>query len=171
MVDNNGLWPTGKYGSPKVHQNSIARTLDNFFSPEDILILQGQQAIMDADESLEGAFKHAMSAPGQPAWYARFLAENFVRNEITAAQDCEHAGGRSNHIIAMQHLGNAMHTLQDATSPSHKGFQTWYGEYHLSAISHVLGENYDPGPGSDLDQATIQAWGYFQGLISMKGIF
>jgi len=26
-------------------------------------------------------------------------------------------------------LGQGMHTLMDATSPSHKGWQTWYGAY------------------------------------------
>jgi RHS repeat-associated protein len=170
LIDKNGLWPTK--GWLPVHQRAIARVLDENLSPEDIRILQDQQVTIDEDESLEGSYKHAMKAPGQPEWYARLLAENFVRNEIKAAQDCESAGGNSNHVKAMQHLGNAIHTMQDATSPSHKGFQTWYGASLWewpSALDHVLGELYDPGPGSDLDIATRTAWAYYSGIIPIPG--
>ncbi|MBT5470162.1 MAG: hypothetical protein HOK41_06125 [Nitrospina sp.] len=38
-------------------------------------------------------------------------------------------------------MGNAIHAVQDATSPSHKGFQ----EFHMSgAVGHVMAENKYP---------------------------
>ena len=58
---------------------------------------------------------------------------------------------------AMVHLGNAIHTLQDATSPSHKGFQTYD-----DPVPHALEELQYPEVGSSerkqLEAAT--QWGY-----------
>lgn len=58
---------------------------------------------------------------------------------------------------AMVHLGNAIHTLQDATSPSHKGFQTYD-----DPVPHALEELQYPEVGSS-ERKQLQAatqWGY-----------
>jgi hypothetical protein len=62
--------------------------------------------------------------------------------------------------VAAINFGLALHTVQDATSPAHHGFQTWHGldgtwNKYLAYV-HLQEENFDPGSGSHLDKAT--AW-------------
>lgn len=68
-----------------------------------------------------------------------------------------------------------MHVLQDATSPAHAGFQQWNGLDGIGnlkrAKEHVEKENYDPGPKSALDDATLAAWKYFKGDPMPKNCF
>jgi hypothetical protein len=61
-------------------------------------------------------------------------------------------------------MGNAIHTLQDSTSPAHEGFQVWLGaSFFVEALEHVKAENFDPGVNSALDKITRRAWSYFTG--------
>lgn len=101
-----------------------------------------------------------MRVPGQNAQQAWEAGNNFVRTEMQAARDLEKAG---KHEQALERLGNAMHTMQDATSPSHGGFQEWdnNGSY-ASKVGHVRREMFDPGSGSELDNATGRAWQMFK---------
>jgi hypothetical protein len=63
---------------------------------------------------------------------------------------------------ALHEFGVALHTLQDATSPAHSGFQLWTGEETLSQqLEHAGQEIMDPGPGSALYGATNDAWNWF----------
>jgi hypothetical protein len=131
--------------------------------------LKAQQLVADQDQSTEGSYKHAMRAPDQTLRQAQQLANKYVRGEITAARADEKAG---KHNSALKHLGNAMHTLQDNTSPAHKGFQVWNGPAHvLDDKAHAEKENYDPGRGSNLDIATAKAWDYFTGKEQMPADF
>ncbi len=55
--------------------------------------------------------------------------------------------------------------MQDSTSPSHHGFQPWYGYWGGAANPHEWGhaasEALDPGPGSNLYKATSDCYHYF----------
>ena len=116
--------------------------------------------IIDEDQSSVGAFRHAMSAPGQSAAQAWAASNEFVRNEIGVARDLE---GKGQHEQALGHLGNAMHTMQDSTSPAHMGFQEWdEHESGWSKATHVGREAYDPGAGSALDAAARRAYDIFR---------
>ncbi len=163
-VDPFGLWPSGKFRSAKVHQASIDRVL-NFLSEEDRDILKKQQEVADEDQSPECSYKHAMRSPDQTVSEAKELANDFVQRTIKTARSYEKKGQRRD---ALEALGDVMHLLQDATSPAHSGFQEWKGlgvKNLRAAKKHADRENYDPGPNSDLDAATLKAWQYFTGEI------
>ena len=167
-IDPNGRWPTGIFASKTVHQESINRAL-KFLSESDRKILRDQQVVADKDQSIEGSFKHAMRAPNQTVNEARRLANQFIRVEIRAAQCLESQG---EHREAFIRLGNAIHALQDATSPAHIGFQIWRGTGHLiDAKKHTDRENYDPGQNSTLDTATKKAYDYFKGSVPLPKDF
>jgi hypothetical protein len=173
-VDPTGLWPTGAYGSPEVHQAAIDRVLP-FLSGRDRDILKNQQVVADTDQSPAGAYRHGMRHPFQTADQARAMANQYVRGEINAAR-CLEAKGL--HDEALERLGNAIHALGDSTSPMHNGFQVWGGasgagdylgnkQKRKETNWHVQGEGYDPGAGSRLDWATRRAYQYFRGTRQM----
>jgi hypothetical protein len=62
---------------------------------------------------------------------------------------------------AMGHLGNVIHTLQDATSPMHRGMQVYSNDVAV-VVPHALGERSYPNAGTEerteLEGAT--RWGY-----------
>ncbi len=156
-VDPDGRWPSKIL---LVHQASINRVLSSL-SDKDRHILNQQQVEIDVDQSSSGSFRHSMRDPMQQSPNeAREAANNFVRNEIQLARILEKHG---QHERAMVHLGNAMHTMQDDTSPAHQGYQEW--DEHASWQSkagHVQREAFDPGAGSALDTATQRAWDIFR---------
>ena len=159
-ADLDGRWPAKVN---LVHQRSIDRVLADL-PAKDRAALKAAQVAMDKDQSSAGAPTHAMRAPGQTAQQAREQANEFVLGELELARKLEAEG---KHSQAMRHLGNAMHTLQDATSPSHGGFQVWDEKWNTAASRnarrHVWSELLDPGPGSRLDRATKRAYEYFTG--------
>jgi hypothetical protein len=70
---------------------------------------------------------------------------------------------------ALNSLGIAMHTMQDAHSPSHVGFQeAWpdapYGFGNLLHFGHYLKETLLPGKGAtEAEEETRRLWMYYQG--------
>lgn len=120
-------------------------------------------ATLDVDEhqSLRDSYMHAMRAPFQSKATARRRANGFVRGHLLAAErllcDCQPHWDQ-----ALYEFGTALHTVQDATSPAHAGFQTWFGFWNpIRAYLHVRKEGFDPGPDSGLDDATIWLWTFF----------
>jgi hypothetical protein len=148
-----------------VHQQAINRALA-FLPARDRRILCEQQALADGDQFQTNAttFRHAMRSPLQSVEDARTLANRFVREQIELARELRAQGNRDE---ALRTLGFAMHTLQDATSPAHEGFQVWderWNNYHSSeSREHFFREKDDPGANSRLDATTRRAWDYFEG--------
>jgi RHS repeat-associated protein len=164
-VDRDGRWPTRKL---LVHQNSIDRVLPQL-SKSDRDILKAAQVEADMHQSNADASQHAMRSlrPNQSVEDARDKANDFVSINLQMARDLEAKGL---HESAMRYLGFAMHTLQDATSPAHEGFQVWDESWNsvtsAHGIAHVNAEFYDPigtARGKSLDQATQRAYDYFTG--------
>ena len=169
-VDVYGLWPTGAMGSENVHGNSINRMLSNLPESERAIV-RSEQVEADVNQSSEFSYRHAMrdAIKKQSPSEARAVANDFVRGRLESARCAERNG---NHIDALKRLGDAIHALQDSTSPKHNGFQPWDGKTHsLAAAQHGLGEDFDPGAGSQLDQATKDAYDYFTGTKSMPRDF
>ena len=106
-------------------------------------------------------FKHALSIPGQTPEQAWKVANEYVRNELGMARDLEKAG---QHPEALRRLGNAIHTMQDATSPAHKGYQVYDNNWSAKEKydRHIQHELNDPREGSELDAATSRAWQLFK---------
>jgi len=92
------------------------------------------------------------------------------------AQRAEKSG---RHRETLEFLGNAIHTMQDATSPAHTGIQEWPGlgwagwrtpGNYVRAGGHVLHESsqaVNVGPGPELDRVTREAWDYFAGNLPL----
>jgi hypothetical protein len=94
---------------------------------------------------------HAMSdeEEGQSPAEAKISGENYMNSELQAAVQAQMSYENSNGgaVIdekfsddALTHFGHALHTVQDSTSPEHRGFQPWGCIACPSGISHVLKE-------------------------------
>jgi len=171
-TDPFGLWLSSSYfwdnlilGGPvyTAHENAIIRKLPDVFYTE--MGAWVNDAIRWVDDSQnqgtdpQSTAKHAMSSPGEPQSVARALANAWVRRNMLLARDslcsCQHEDDK----LGGWYFGLALHTVQDSISPAHWGFQVWlgYGVNYWNdqaALHHVREENFDPGAGSQLDQAT-----------------
>ena len=75
---------------------------------------------------------------------------------------------------AMRNLGDAIHTLQDSTSPAHANFAVAWEPTLWETINHLphdYDESCDPGPGSVADELTLRAWQSFKGETCMPPDF
>jgi RHS repeat-associated protein len=170
LVDPFGLWSSKNIPlvAQPVHQMAIDQSLA--FLPEaDREILKQQQEVADEDQSAAGSYKHAMRSPNESIRHARAKFNEDVENEIFWARVSECQG---NHQQALKRLGNAIHALQDATSPEHRGFQEWDGDgMSIHGLEHGLGESDAPFENHSLYRVTHEAWGYFTGKIPMPSDF
>ncbi len=98
------------------------------------------------------SFRHAMRNENQTITEAKILADDFVRKHYEIALNY---WGKGETKLALYNLGVALHTLQDATSPAHGGFQLWTGkETKEEEIDHVSQELFYPGENSNLQKTT-----------------
>jgi hypothetical protein len=162
LIDRNGKWP--EFPRHRVHSAAIARALAHVPSADRATLSQ-QQLRMDTAREHAVPYEHAMRAEGQTVSQARELANRFVHNSLVKAIGAQRAGDRK---TAMVNLGNAIHTLQDSTSPAHEGFQQ---KGAVGDVEHAATEWRDPGAGSALDQATKKAWDYFTGAVPLPKDF
>jgi hypothetical protein len=88
------------------------------------------------------------------------IANSFVRDSLEMARELEK---KCQHLDAMVHLGHAIHTMNDFTSPPHQNYQVWDENLSLpkKAWNHTRREWVDPGAGSALDASTRRAWELF----------
>jgi RHS repeat-associated protein len=147
FVDQNGMWPTN------IHNQIINEAFPGL-SKDQLKTLQ--QASHDTDyknqvnghgpQDVEDSFVHGMSdgAHHQDPTEARQVADSFIaKNESAAEQiqaDWVASGQQGVAPNALTAFGNALHTVEDRTSPAHEGEQPWYGSWHWSAVQHVMAE-------------------------------
>lgn len=166
-----GLWPSRWRW--KYHQAILTRALSGLgISASEIGLMAEEQGIFDANTQAERfANMHAMRRRGQSPEDARREANSFVRRMICRARALDAKGMRRAALIA---LSQAIHTLQDSTSPAHANFQeAWednFGEM-VKHGSHYINENFDPGAGSAADGVTVSAWWWFTGQMPMPDDF
>ena len=108
------------------------------------------------------SYGHAMRNRdvGQTVDQAKGLADAFVRKQFDLAKQLLSAG---NIKEAYYQFGIGLHTLQDATSPAHGGFQPW-GD-HVSPgelVTHIAKELNYPGMKSNLQRVTNQYLDWFE---------
>jgi RHS repeat-associated protein len=159
LSDPSGRWATGL--GFHIHQNAIDDTLSDELDEDEREILKEQQAAIDEFQSCAAQFIHALRAPRQSKEEAKAKANIWVRTQLQLARDNEAVGRQD---VALMYLGNAMHTLQDATSPSHVGFQEFQCEglgFWFNIGRHALGDisNY-PDFRSALNRETRRAYDY-----------
>ena len=135
FIDNNGRWATD------VHAQITTFALQNYVSAGELQILVSEQYAMDRDQSDQS--HHAMAVPGQTAPQAIDAWQKYVDSEMNdVSQELTPSGNFTSD--AVRALGDAIHTLQDTTSPMHTSPngdpRVWYGTWHVSSLEHVLGE-------------------------------
>jgi hypothetical protein len=131
-----------------VHQKAIDRVLTSM-SPADRKVLEDQQPLVDKDQEPLQSAEHAMTGidkDGEVEADERKnyigLCEALVQKELMAAIEARKANDLQ---IALAALGKAMHTLEDATSPAHRGFQVWSFQFGIwEMASHVFKERVYP---------------------------
>lgn len=109
------------------------------------------------------SYMHAMrdGLSGQTVDEAMALADNFVRTQFMRAKELLANG---EFFSAYWEFGIGLHVLQDATSPSHHGFQPWSGDAEsiVSLIKHGAKELLYPGERSNLQQVTDYYLSWFE---------
>jgi RHS repeat-associated protein len=142
VVDRNGEWPT------KIHNEIINEAFPGM-SAQDLQTLKDASYNMDygpgqQDPSL--SFEHSMSngVAGETASGAEQEAEGFITRSEDLARSVQAEWIATGHTgiapAALTAFGNALHTIVDATSPSHRGFQAWYGKWNWRTPLHLLRE-------------------------------
>lgn len=174
--DPTGHWASGKVGSVKVHQQAIDRVGAADFEPTQLNVLKDQQVEVDKEQRNEMQHMHAMTGKGVVKPAAIRSANIFVYKELESAKLCKAGADNLDRQIqtrlqkgekfegqlremaktqdylrnlSLKHLGSAIHTLQDSTSPEHAGFKSWDNDGPFDEqAKHGLSENYYPRAGS-----------------------
>ncbi|HAB17653.1 MAG TPA: RHS repeat-associated core domain-containing protein [Verrucomicrobiota bacterium] len=174
-TDTLGLWASqmGFF----IHQSAIDSALsfveDRF--REIIKDRQGHDGI-DAFQSGKLSFLHAMRNLNtqEAVATARAKSIRWVQVEIRAAWKLWRQCDKEEALVR---FGNALHTIQDNTSPSHQYFQPWddrWGNFDnkpfppLAWNQHIRFEINDPGTGSLLHKATAGMWDHLTAEIEPK---
>jgi RHS repeat-associated protein len=168
--DSQGQWPS--VGPLKVHQAIIKRVLGGKVTPEQLRILMQEQEDFDnATQDEVYAYMHAMRTQRESREDARRKANQFVRQQICTARRLAAKGQIAD---AMRNLAQAIHTLQDSTSPAHANFSIAWAPTWAQTINHAphyYDEFFDPGARSVADELTLRAWEYFTGELPMPADF
>ena len=132
-----------------IHQMAIENVLKSQVNPATLKILTDQQPLVDQHQKPQESYEHAMTglekagqtvAMEKPIY--RRLSEEFIRTNLSKAIQARRAGS---YIEAFTALGQAIHPLQDATSPAHEGFQPWsYNESYWAIAEHISKERSYP---------------------------
>jgi RHS repeat-associated protein len=144
------------YGTSGPEGTAIKARYGNDEAKKSLVLKQLNKATVYSDnkkfQTGKTAYRHAMSS-GNNVNKSKKQADEFVRKQFKAARKSLNKGDIEN---AYFELGVALHTLQDATSPAHGGFQIWTGEENLlEEIDHVSQEVAYPGTTSNLQGITI----------------
>ncbi|MDZ7897958.1 MAG: hypothetical protein U5N85_08015 [Arcicella sp.] len=119
-----------------------------------------EYADTDQFQTGETSFRHAMRNSKQTVLEAMTKADVFVRSQFMNAKKLL-AEGKTHQAYFEFAVG--LHTLQDATSPVHGGFQVWNGnESLLELIGHGSRELHYPGFNSNLQKVSNQYLQWFE---------
>ena len=114
----------------------------------------------DQFQTAETSFRHAMRNGNQSVSEAMIKADLFVRSQFTFAKKLL---GQGKVHEAYFEFAVGLHTLQDATSPAHGGFQVWNGNESLfELIGHASRELHYPGFNSNLQKISNQYLQWFE---------
>jgi RHS repeat-associated protein len=89
------------------------------------------------------AHQHAMREVGEKVWQARRRTQRFIDDNLALARRAQDAASQHNRRIggvnpeALFHFARAMHTVMDATSPAHRGFQV-FKPWNLNSIGGTV---------------------------------
>jgi RHS repeat-associated protein len=141
-VDVGGNWATD------VHAEIVTFALQGYLSAGELQELVNRQYVMDSDQSDQS--RHFMQNPGEhDASKASNDAWTFVADNMNTASANVGANGQLN-STGLDALGDAIHTVEDFTSPMHTDANfmpmEWHGGFWPPSkwgpgAAHVFGEN------------------------------
>jgi RHS repeat-associated protein len=116
FVDPDGLrpWPTN------IHNRILREAFGKRLTDRQIGILEKASRDVDRDQSAGGSFKHGMRDAKQSVDEAKAAWDQYI--ETKKKEFIQLEGDE-----ALYALGEALHAITDATSPTHEGFQVWEG--------------------------------------------
>ena len=155
--DEMGLWTSGKYYFPKVHQNVNARLWGSYrwfvgaLNSGTVRIDNLQKGYQSCLHAMRGyAYDGATRIDSYTE--ARVRSENFVIGGMRASMYYQNRGDVRRSIYD---FSGVLHTMQDSTSPSHRYFQVWTGHESWWTIwKHVRKEWSTP---SNMNHAVYRA--------------
>lgn len=166
----------------QIHQMAVENVLSNLLSADEVRIVQDQQMVVDQDQEPVKSYEHSMTGlvkagdnlDNQMTNYIK-SAEQFIRSNLLAAIEAHKA---TSNFFACTNLGQAIHTLTDATSPAHEGFQSWaFDESPWAKLNHVMKERlYPEEPGElkykqALEGAVLLAYDIMVGKTALPARF
>lgn len=171
--------PSGKWSSRSTllsepaHQMAIQNVLGRYVDPRYIQVMQQRQVDIDTQQRNVDQYMHAMTGAGQERNVAIQQANEFVTTRLNNAKEALKSGDLNR---AYSELGDAMHTLQDATSPSHRGFQVWdeRSSTYAQAMHSRVERNYPDASTrerNELEGVTRWIYDIFQGKAEMPENF
>jgi RHS repeat-associated protein len=140
FVDVGGKWAT------PVHADITTFALEGYVSAGELQRLIARQYTMDRLQAPEQSFMHAMRdgrANQSNAEASNLMWSLVARNLADAASSLGPGGSFSD--LSLVRLGDAIHTVQDYTSPMHTSaageLRPWSGMLRFGAVSHWAGES------------------------------
>ncbi|MBA1420609.1 MAG: hypothetical protein FAF03_07075 [Epsilonproteobacteria bacterium] len=167
--DGMGLWAS-KYGW-KVHQKVnyivfgntwLARVLND----ATVAVDRRQNGKDSRLHAMRGTYYSSLDSYGQ----AVALSNSHVRACFVLANRYKNRGDLRR---AYNYLGWGLHTLQDSTSPAHRGFQIWRGnESYWTMYKHFRKEKSVPSRSHGLFRVARWAWSmYVHGRVPHGNVF
>lgn len=138
-VDIGGNWATD------IHRDLVSAALQGYVSAGELRALVRRQDIMDEDQSTSSSYMHAMrdGKAKQTSAAATSMMWDFVAGNIEDSKSRLGQGGTFSDLSLLR-LGDAIHTVQDYTSPMHRDASgeafPWSG-IRPGSIGHWVGEN------------------------------
>jgi len=142
LLDRNGKWPE------RIHDHILDKAFGGILTNDQISILKQASVFVDTHQGVNDSYLHEMSAPGQTVNDAEGLMSCYIQTQEDRATE---KLGEVKFNDALYEVGQALHPIMDATSPSHTGFQVWRepGENVFNAalaVEHFMLEfNISPG--------------------------
>ena len=156
MVDRNGQWPS------YIH-NMIDEEAFPGLSKQDLGMIEKASSDMDyhndpsglnvgPQDPLNSEF-HGMSTgdlydtnPMEAISESEAGGDQFIQGQLAEARTLQAQWTKEGHSglcpAALTKFGNALHTVQDRTSPSHRGYQPWYGTWTWRTPIHFFQESW-----------------------------
>jgi len=121
-LDLFGLWSTEVHNA-LIKEFSETHGLSGF--QMDAVMSGSLQTDSWIHQSPAFAYMHAMRAIYQSPDQAKVLACRFIKQNLAKYEKWKNSSRPNLRLGAYEALGAALHTVMDATSPSHRGFQVW----------------------------------------------
>jgi RHS repeat-associated protein len=181
-VDPDGRWPTW------FHHQIIEEAIRPIVGFYNAIVLERASdwvdSIYSGNQSPSRSFMHSMrdGDANQSVAAAQELAQDYIDLNIGAAVNAQlghqSKGGTGFSELALNYFGRALHTVTDASSPQHTGYQPWYGLNSISSWDHKRDEAAsvisdaipEAQARAEARAAALRLWIRFQDEVKKRGV-